>query len=116
MGPWCPRGGLGRLTHAVDDRYEGSGWRRRRAWAEAAGHHLVALHRDEGVSGSLADRPALADALKDPRSSHAAGLGVPRLDQLACDLVVRESLLAEVRSPGWRALLHGGREAEASPG
>lgn len=34
-----------------------------RTWCRAHGHRLVALVADEGVSGTLADRPALAEAL-----------------------------------------------------
>lgn len=59
-----------------------------RAWARAGRHRLVALHRDEGVSGSLADRAGLADALEDLRSGRASVLVVPRLDRLARDLIM----------------------------
>ena len=34
-----------------------------RAWCRAKGHRLVDLVADAGVSGTLADRPALAEAL-----------------------------------------------------
>lgn len=82
-----------------------------RSWAKAGGHRLVALYRDEGLSGSkdAADRPGLADALaalrqagKVVRSGEvwAEGLVVPRLDRLARDLVLQEQLLAEVRRVG----------------
>ena len=69
-----------------------------RAWCRAEGHRLVELVADAGVSGTLADRPALAEALILLREGKAQGLVVHRLDRLARDLVVQEQLLAEV----WR--------------
>lgn len=69
-----------------------------RAWCRAEGHRLVDLVADAGVSGTLADRPALAEALVLLREGKAQGLVVHRLDRLARDLVVQEQLLAEV----WR--------------
>jgi DNA invertase Pin-like site-specific DNA recombinase len=69
-----------------------------RAWCRAKGHRLVDLVADAGVSGTLADRPALAEARVLLREGKAQGLVVHRLDRLARDLVVQEQLLAEV----WR--------------
>lgn len=71
-----------------------------RDWAEASGHELVSIYKDEGISGSngIDTRIGLADALETLRSGDAAGLVVYRLDRLARDLVLQESLLADV----WR--------------
>lgn len=71
-----------------------------RGWAKAEGHKLVAIYRDEGISGSkgLGDRPGLADAVSAVLDGAAAGIVVPRLDRLARDLIVQEQALAEV----WR--------------
>lgn len=69
-----------------------------RSWCRAEGHRLVDLVADAGVSGSMADRPALAEALVLLREEKARGLVVHRLDRLARDLVLQEQLLAEV----WR--------------
>jgi DNA invertase Pin-like site-specific DNA recombinase len=66
-----------------------------RAWCRTHSHRLVALVADEGVSGTLADRPALAEALALLREGKAGGLVVHRLDRLARDLVLQEQLLAE---------------------
>lgn len=66
-----------------------------RAWCRDQRHRLVALVADEGVSGTLADRPALAEALALLREGEARGLVVHRLDRLARDLVLQEQLLAE---------------------
>ncbi|MDP9402618.1 MAG: recombinase family protein [Actinomycetota bacterium] len=55
----------------------------------------MALVADEGVSGTLADRAGLAEALALLRERAAWGLVVHGLDRLARDLVLQEQLLAE---------------------
>ncbi|MDP8931146.1 MAG: recombinase family protein, partial [Actinomycetota bacterium] len=78
-----------------------------RAYCRQHGHRIVAVCRDEGVSGSngLQDRLGLAEALRLLRRDkptgrrQADGLVVYRLDRLARDLIVQEHLLAEV----WQA-------------
>jgi DNA invertase Pin-like site-specific DNA recombinase len=74
------------------------------AWAQTHGHELVALTRDEGISGSngLDTRVGLGDALEAVREGRAEGLVVYRLDRLARDLIVQETLLAELRRMGAR--------------
>ncbi len=73
-----------------------------RKWCKDHGHRLVKTLSDEGVSGSkeLDDRPGLADAFDVVRSRKAQGIVVPRLDRLARDLIVQETILAEVRRIG----------------
>lgn len=74
-------------------------------WAKSSGHKLVAEFHDEGgVSGAkeLDDRPALGDALEMVRAGEAEGLVVYRLDRLARDLIIQETLIAEVRRHGGR--------------
>lgn len=80
-----------------------------RKWSKQHGHRLVAICRDEGVSGSIAieDREGLRSALsmiagrKEVRGlvREADGLLVARLDRLARTLHVQEAALAHV----WRA-------------
>lgn len=85
-----------------------------RSWAKAAGHRIVAWHADEGVSGSngLDRRMGLLDALAALKAHQAAGVVVYRLDRLARDLIVQETLLAEVRRLG--ADVHSTSPAEAA--
>ena len=73
-----------------------------RAWCKSNGHRLIRILSDEGISGAkeLEDRPGLADALDMIRSRKAQGIVVPRLDRLARDLIVQETILAEVRRIG----------------
>jgi DNA invertase Pin-like site-specific DNA recombinase len=73
-----------------------------RAWCKANGHKLIAILSDEGISGAkeLEDRPGLADAIEALHAKRAQGIVVPRLDRLARDLIVQETVLAEIRRIG----------------
>lgn len=73
-----------------------------RVWAKAQGHKVAVWATDAGVSGSngLDSRHGLPDALEAIRDGRAQGLVVYRLDRLARDLIIQETLLAEVRRKG----------------
>ena len=73
-----------------------------RDWAKSNGHRLVKIFREEGVSGAkeLEDRAALADALDALDGNEAKGIVFPKLDRLARDLIVQETLIAEIRKGG----------------
>ena len=73
-----------------------------KAWAAGHGHRIVGWHADEGISGSngLDTREALAVALAELRQHRAAGIVVYRLDRLARDLIVQETLIGEIRKMG----------------
>ncbi len=85
-----------------------------RSWSKAQGHRIVDVLRDEGISGAkeLDDRPALAEALSLVADGEAAGLVVPRLDRLARDLIVQETVLADVRRHGGRVFSCAAGESE----
>src|SRR5512132_686888 len=72
-----------------------------RAWARQHGHQVLAVFRDQGVSGTkeLEHRLGLAEALDAVKDGRAGAIVVYRLDRLARDLVLQEQLLAEV----WRS-------------
>lgn len=73
-----------------------------RAWARQERHRLVAIHKDEGVSGSngLDSRTGLLECLDAIKDGTGSGIIVYRLDRLARDLIVQEQILAEVRRLG----------------
>lgn len=73
-----------------------------RAWARSHGHQVVRIAREEGVSGSngLEDRVALPEVIGALKAGDAGGVVVYRLDRLARDLIVQETLLAEMRRMG----------------
>jgi DNA invertase Pin-like site-specific DNA recombinase len=73
-----------------------------RAWAKAGGHKIVAWRTDEAISGAaeLEDRLGLAEALDDVASGAAAGILVKRLDRLARDVILQETIIRDVRKMG----------------
>ena len=82
-------------------------------WARANSHRVVATFTDAGVSGSngLDNRVGLADTLRALRNKEISGVVVYRLDRLARDLVLQESLLAEVRRMGGQVFTTSAAEA-----
>lgn len=72
-------------------------------WCAQHGHELVAVHRDEGISGAKeqADRPGLGAALAACEDL-AEGLVVYRLDRLARHLVVQETIIEQLTRRGRR--------------
>lgn len=75
-----------------------------RAWAKEHGHRIALWCSDEGVSGSngLDTRQGLLEALGALQGNSVGGIVVYRLDRLARDLVLQESLLAEIWRGGAR--------------
>ncbi len=72
------------------------------AHCATGGHELVALHRDEGVSGTteVIDRPGLSVALQAIVAGGAEGLIVYRLDRLARSLWLQEVVIAQLGKAG----------------
>src|SRR5215216_4374910 len=70
--------------------------------AKRIGTTVVAVLREEGVSGAKAmgDRPILAEALGLIKSGDADAIMVYRLDRLARDLVLQEIILSEITAAG----------------
>lgn len=73
-----------------------------RSWCRTHRHRLVAVHRDEGISGKLESRDGLEEALSAVRFNGADGLVVASLDRLARSLTVQEAALQQVWSAGGR--------------
>lgn len=70
-------------------------------WAQRGGHQVIAWYRDEGISGAKeqADRPGLGAAIAAVEDS-AEGLVVAALDRLARDLVIQETIFAQLERKG----------------
>ena len=73
-----------------------------RAWAEANGHEVVGVERDEAMSGRLGveQRPGLLNALLALEDGQPPGIVVHRLDRLARELHVQEAALARAWGAG----------------
>ena len=85
-----------------------------RAYARAHGLRVVSWHYDDGISGSngLDSREGLPLALAEVRDGTAEGIIVYRLDRLARDLIIQETLLAEVKRMGGQTFTTSGAEAD----
>ena len=70
--------------------------------ARQDGHEIMSWHADEGTSASngLDTRDALSDAVGEICEDRADGLVIYRLDRLAPDLILQETLLAEIAGLG----------------
>jgi len=83
---------------------DGDGFpRQRQAVTEFARRNrmeVVTEFRDEGVSGTLFDRPGLTDLFVAIKADGVKTVVVEKADRLARDLVVSETLLAEFRKLG----------------
>lgn len=74
------------------------------AWAERNGHEIVLWAKDEGISGSngLDTRVGLYEAVSATQEDSVQGLVVYRLDRLARDLILQETVLQQVWKHGAR--------------
>ena len=73
-----------------------------RDYCKVNGFQLVEVLRDEGQSGSngLESRVGLAEALARLKAGEASALVVYRLDRLARDLILQETLVERLRDQG----------------
>jgi DNA invertase Pin-like site-specific DNA recombinase len=86
---------------------EGDGFTRQLAaikkHATAKGVKIVGIFREEGISGTkdLENRPALQDLLVALHSNGTKLVLVERLDRLARDLMIQESIIADMKRHGF---------------
>lgn len=71
-----------------------------RMWAKKNRARIAHIVIDRGVSGTVMDRPGLAEALGHIEAGRARALVVPRLDRLARDLMLQEWIRAELLRAG----------------
>jgi DNA invertase Pin-like site-specific DNA recombinase len=80
---------------------EGDGFTRQlkavKDYAKAHDIRLVKVFREEGVSGTLEHRPALTELMEALHGNGVRLVLIERIDRLARDLVVQESILADLR-------------------
>lgn len=85
---------------------EGDGFTRQeqaiKAYAETHGIDIVSIYREEGVSGKseLQDRDALQAMLLDAETTGVCLVLIERVDRLARDLMVQETIIGDFRKRG----------------
>jgi len=74
-----------------------------REYANAHGVRIVRIFREEGVSGAkdLEDRPAFVEMMEALHSNGVRIVLVEKLDRLARDLMVQESILHDLKCNGF---------------
>jgi DNA invertase Pin-like site-specific DNA recombinase len=101
------RKAFGYLRVSGDSQIEGDGFPRQRAaiqkWAAANGVRIVRWFQEEGVSGTTdsTDRPAFQEMLTALLSNGVRMVLIERLDRIARDIVVQESILKELNRKGF---------------
>ena len=97
---------FGYLRVSGKGQLDGDGFDRQRKsiedYAAANGFEIVHIYEEEGVSGTLADRPALADMIISlEQNGHGVKtVIIERIDRLARDLMVQETILSEMNKGG----------------
>ncbi|MFN7939096.1 MAG: recombinase family protein [Bryobacteraceae bacterium] len=89
---------------------EGDGFPRQqkavKEYAAAHGIKIVRIFREEGVSGTTdsADRPAWSELMTALHANGVRTILIERLDRLARDLMVQESIIADLRRHGFELI------------
>jgi DNA invertase Pin-like site-specific DNA recombinase len=89
---------------------EGDGFPRQlkaiKDYAAACGIRIVAVYRKEGVSGTkdLENRPAFLEMLEALLSDGVRLVLIEKLDRLARDLLVQETIIGELRKSGFELI------------
>ena len=105
MGSMTTRA-IGYVRVSTDDQVQGYGLTVQRQairdYCKASGLRLGEIYSDAGISGSngLDTREGLAKALTALEAHQAAVFVVPRLDRLARDLILQETILARLQAAG----------------
>jgi DNA invertase Pin-like site-specific DNA recombinase len=94
------------LRVSGESQVEGGGFPRQEAairdWAARNDHEIVKIFKEEGVSGKLEldDRPALQALLAALEENGVKTVIIEKLDRLARQLMVQETILADMQARG----------------
>ncbi len=96
---------FGYLRVSGKSQLEGDGFPRQREAIEkyAAAHNIkiVQWFEEKGITGTIADRPALQDMLVALLSNGVKTVLVEKLDRLARDLMVQEAIIKDLKKQGF---------------
>jgi DNA invertase Pin-like site-specific DNA recombinase len=73
-----------------------------KSYAKAHGLEVVEIYREEGISGTLSDRPALARLMVDLEQNGQGieNVLIERLERVARDLMVQEAIIRDFQTQG----------------
>jgi DNA invertase Pin-like site-specific DNA recombinase len=87
---------------------DGDGFPRQRAaiqaYAKAHDIRIVRWFEEEGVSGTLSERPALQDMMLALLADGVRTVLIEKLDRLARDLMVQETIMGDFRKQGFELI------------
>ena len=66
-------------------------------YAKANNIEIVHIYKEEGISGTLKDRPALTELMVDLEQNGTKLVIIERIDRLARDLMVQETILNDMK-------------------
>jgi len=99
----------GYLRVSGKGQVDGDGFQRQEKaiadYAKANNIEIVHIYKEEGVSGTLIDRPALTSMMLDLDNNESDDVGVKvilieRIDRLARDLMIQENILHDLKKHG----------------
>lgn len=80
-------------------------------YAQKNGINITHVFKDQGVSGTLANRPALSDMLVALEQNGVKTVIIERLDRLARDLMIQEAIISDLQSKGFKLIsVHDGKD------
>lgn len=106
---------FGYLRVSGPSQVDGDGFPRQREnilkWAAANHVEIVRWFEEEGVSGTLAERPALSEMMVALMSNGVRLVVVEKLDRIARDQMVQETIIQSLMKQGFELLsAHAGEE------
>jgi len=109
------RKAFGYLRVSGQSQVDGDGFPRQREnilkWAAANNVEIVRWFEEEGVSGTLAERPALSEMMVALMSNGVRLVVVEKLDRIARDQMVQETIIQSLMKQGFELLsAHAGEE------
>jgi len=99
---------FGYLRVSGKSQVDGDGFPRQRAaiqdYAKAHDIRIVQWFEEEGVSGTLAERPALQNMMLALMADGVRTVLIEKLDRLARDLMVQETIMGDFRKQGFELI------------
>jgi DNA invertase Pin-like site-specific DNA recombinase len=96
---------FGYLRVSSDGQVDGDGFPRQRAaiekWSAANGVTIVEWFVEEGVSGTIADRPALQRMMVALMSDGVRTVVIEKLDRIARDMMIQETIVQNMQAQGF---------------
>ena len=95
---------FGYLRVSSDGQVDGDGFKRQRAtiekWAAANGVTIVRWFEEQGVSGTILERPALSEMMVALMSNGVHMVLIEKLDRIARDVIVQETIIKNIQKQG----------------